>query len=129
MSRSILIRGAMLAALSLAAGAACADENSAPARGGLKVHMDPATGTMRDEAPATEEAQAGEAARNQRIEKTDFNKMTTSTNAHGAVLLNLNGQMRMYSVATVKPSGEIEESCITQDELARREDAKVDGKH
>ncbi|HET7843876.1 MAG TPA: hypothetical protein VFL14_06980 [Xanthomonadales bacterium] len=118
MSRSFLLRGAVPALFALAAGAACADEPAAPVRGGLKVHMDPATGTVVDEAPAASEAQAAGGDAATRVEKPDYNRATMATNSRGTVLMNLNGQVRMYSYATVKPSGRIEETCLTAGDVA-----------
>lgn len=128
MSCSKLVSVAALAALACASAAAADEPAKAPARAGVKVHMDPATGTVLDEPPATPEAQAAAVDQATKFEKPDYNRTTMATNSRGAVLMNLNGQVRMYSVATVKPSGDIEETCITGSELAHREAEKTEAK-
>lgn len=128
MSRISMFSFAALAALACASAALADEPANAPVRAGVRVHMDPATGTVLDEAPATPEAQATAVDQATKFEKPDYNRTTMATNSRGAVLMNLNGQVRMYSVATVKPSGDIEETCITGSELARRDAEKTEAK-
>lgn len=129
MSRSILIPFVALAAISLSSFASADEPAKAPARAGVKVRMDPATGTVLDEPPVgAPDAQAAAVNEPTKFEKPDYNRTTMASNSRGAVLMNLNGQVRMYSVATVKPSGDIEETCITGSELAHRDAEKTDAK-
>jgi hypothetical protein len=117
MSRSATFLSAAL----LLSAAASAHDGDAP-RAGLRVHVDPATGQVRDEAPpqaAAAQLDAGVAR-----ERVDYNRMTLEQGARGTVLLNLNGQVRMYSIARVKPDGDIEEKCVTGAELAAERDGK-----
>jgi hypothetical protein len=119
MSRSL----AFLAAVLLVPCAASTHESDGAPRAGLRVHVDPATGQVLDEAPpATAQSQLDESGRARTT--PDFNRVTLQAGARGTVLLNLNGQVRMYSIARVKPDGDIEEQCVTGAELAAERDGK-----
>lgn len=109
-------------ALLLSAAASAHESEGAP-RAGLRVHVDPATGQVLDEAPpATAQSQLDAPGRARTT--PDFNRVTLETGARGTVLVNLNGQVRMYSIARVKPDGDIEEQCVTGAELAAERDGK-----
>lgn len=118
------IRIPVLVVVALAAGAAHAHESDGAPSAGLRVYMDPATGQVLDEAPpAAAQAQLDAPARMR--EPADYNRITLEPGARGTVLLNLNGQVRMYAIARAKPDGDIEETCVTGAGLAA---AERDGK-
>jgi len=126
MSRSVLSRSVAFATLALCAAAACADEPAAaPVRAGMQVHVDPVTGALLDVAPP-QAAKASAAPHSPRRGKVDYTRMSSSIGTNGTVLINLNGQMRMYSYARVTADGHVDEECMSGTELAGHEHSGVE---
>lgn len=85
-------------------------EQQPAARAGVRVLMNPATGTVRD--PAPEEAAPARAKSSFDVPRADYSRMTQHMKADGSVQLDTNGQIRAYATVRVDADGTIRPQCV-----------------